>query len=600
MRRCCCDAVIAELLRRVPHRRQRGGRSHEEAKKRSPVDGLTTSLLCIAASTAGGAAAAQAACDASPPRVDRHAKDPQRVVSALAAASQGAAAPQTPRILRALLLKSRRESAGTHQDAGRAPPACPMAESAVGAGGGAGAAIAQMDEEVVATWYAAFQLFSEAVARHTVAPSIAHINVLLGITVRERRWRQMRQVEMFLDSILTSEAGGGEEEALRTLDAVADVRGPPQPAASLQPNSETYEWFMAAAVSRGHWEEALLCFDGAREACLPVSDGLLRLALEAYRLGGVHSIIGAAGSGHGRTLLVPLPTDHRGPFLHRMAAARPVSGSPAVRRETAAPEHLWEAALLLFSSFLHRVRERETVLLFMSMMAAAGRHLAVLDAYRDCSRTVDLGDGVLPLLSTAAREVGDWALSLRLLRHLAAAQPEAQGTKLGRRVLEDALLVLRRSQQYAKMLWLHLSLPAGMWTARGRVMVAQAAMVQRDLPLLLQLLEAAEAKGLPGRAEDDDDDDDVAAVLCHPLRHPAASAASAVVPERCTTSCCAAFSWSSFTAALTSRHRDITPCKISHRFPWRFTRGFSRAHGGSFPGLRMPHVGPRSPCMRRC
>ncbi|PWV06609.1 hypothetical protein C3747_112g152 [Trypanosoma cruzi] len=260
MRRCiCCDAVITELLSRASLRwqRRRRGASENEAKKQLFRDVLTMSLLRIAAATRGGGAPVQAVRDA-PPRREWQANDRHSSVSDKAQSSSGALAEGTPRFLRALLLKSRKENAIVH-DAKRVPHAQTAAKLLTDAEDGlrASETLSSTATEgayvvgAVATWYAAFQLFSEAVERHTAVPSIEHINVLLGITVRERRWQQMQQLETFLEKILASECGMCLSETPCKPDSILDVSGSQQTAFPLQPNSETYEWLMAAAVSRG-------------------------------------------------------------------------------------------------------------------------------------------------------------------------------------------------------------------------------------------------------------------------------------------------------------------------------------------------------------
>ncbi|EAN87511.1 hypothetical protein, conserved [Trypanosoma cruzi] len=514
MRRCiCCDAVITELLSRASLRvqRRRRGASENEAKKQVFRDVLTMSLLRIAAATRGGGAPVQAVRDA-PPRREWQANDWHSSLSDKAKSSSGTSAEGTPRFLRALLLKSRKENAVVH-DAKRVPHAPTAAKLLTDAEDGlcASETLSSTATEgadavgAVATWYAAFQLFSEAVEQHTVVPSIEHINVLLGITVREKRWQQMQQLEMFLEKILVSECGMCLSETPCKMDSILDVSGSQQTAFPLQPNSETYEWLMAAAVSRGDWVEALRCFDDVRDEYLPVSDSLLKLALEAYRIGGVHSLIDPGGNGHTnkKTTLAPLRTDYRGPFLHCAASARPASTSHGVRTKPAAASYLWEAALMLFSSFLHRVQESDTVALFMSMMADAGKHQVLLDTYRDRSRTVNFGEEILPLVSNASREVGDWALNLCLLQHILASPADTERAAVGRQLLVDALLVLRRTQHYQKIIGLHVQVPSRMWTSRARVMVAQTAMVQRDLPLLLWLFEEEETMRVETNRDDD-------------------------------------------------------------------------------------------------
>ncbi|EKF30343.1 hypothetical protein MOQ_005846 [Trypanosoma cruzi marinkellei] len=515
MRRCiCCDAIITELLSCAPLRwqRRRRGANENEAKKKVLMDVLTMSLLRIAAATKGGGAPVQAVRDA-PPRGEWQANYRHSSVSDKAHSSSEASAEGTPRFLRALLLKSRKETAVVH-DAKRVPHTPTAAKLLTDSEDGlcdsetlSSTATAGADVVgAVATWYAAFQLFSEAVEQHTVIPSIEHINVLLGITVREKRWRQMQQLEMFLEKILVPECAMSLSETPCKPDSLLDVSGSQQPALLLQPNSETYEWLMAAAVSRGDWVEALRCFDDVRDEYLPVSDALLKLALEAYRIGGVHSLIDPGGNGHNnkKTTLAPLRTDYRGPFLHCAASARPASTSHGVRtKPEASSRSLWEAALMLFSSFLHRVQESDTVALFMSMMADAGKHQVLLDTYRDRGRTVNLGEEILPLVSNASREVGDWALNLCLLQHIVASPADTERAGVRRQLLEDALLVLRRTQQYQKIIGLYVQVPSSMWTSRARVMVAQAAMVQRDLPLLLRLFEEEETMGVETNRDDD-------------------------------------------------------------------------------------------------
>ncbi|KEG11615.1 hypothetical protein DQ04_02441040 [Trypanosoma grayi] len=530
MPRCgLCGPFTSEFLRRrhrpclcVSHRwqcRPRTTSGHEKhaGTDEGSSDALTAGLLQIAV-TMSGQKASYALRYASQEKQQRWRADGTSSVGyAPQRTHADTSAHVAPELLRVLLLKSRHEATAAstvHHIETTAPHVSSPKKLSDDAGcrssTPAATATALSQPAVVphtpslacphvargSSWCVAFRLFSEAVQQHAVVPSIEHINVLLGITVQERCWRQKEQVEMFVERFLESahamcreEEQHGQQEAVIVENAALK-----QLVHSLQATEETYEWLMEAAVSQHQWVEALMYFQDAREDCLPVTDASLRLALEAYRIGGVHTVINtsnAAINNKSVTPLVPLRTDQRGPVLHRAAAAtRPtttISLSKQKRTESET-QFLWEAAKTLFLSYRHRVRGDGTVALFLSMMAEAGQHEVLLDVYRDCSRTVCLGDDALALVSSASREVGDWALGLHLLQDAVGPHTGA-GESLAKRILEDTLHALRRAQHYTTILQLHVQLPSTIMTPRARVAVAQAAMVRRDLPLLLRLLE---------------------------------------------------------------------------------------------------------------
>lgn len=438
----------------------------QSTQKQGRPDGLTVSLMRLSASQRRTASVAYA-----------HGNEERQL---LPTSYKNVAAP---RLLHVLLLKCRQKTAKPSILDVEAVPEVSMLAGA------------QRDaDESGGKWHAAFRLFSEAIQRRGVLPNIAHINVLLGITVRERRWPQKAEVEKFVERFLEAAECMGDErreylaEQLQTgakgNECTVDDVSIQQLITAMRPTAETYEWLMEAAVRQRDWEAALTYFGDARAACLPISDLSLRLSLRAYRIAGVHSIFKATKRDRRAVQMMSLRTDQRGPALRSSAAPASLRGvANAVRVESEDVRYVWQAALSLFESYKHRVHEGQTIGLFMTMMTEAGQYQQVIRTHSECHRTLIVDEDVLLTVSRAARELGDWVLSLRLLE-----ESSAKASGLPQSILENTVHTLRRTGHYREILLLHAQLPPIFWSAGAYVVLAQAAVVQRELPLLLSLL----------------------------------------------------------------------------------------------------------------
>nr|CCD15791.1 unnamed protein product [Trypanosoma congolense IL3000] len=466
MRKCWLRLTGGMPLVTAPSQRHHDQKSlrtpgHDTRPPRTP-DELTINLLRISA---------------SPNYVVHGVNKGEDEKRQLRPASSGDMASQT---LRTLLLSCRKKTAQTlHVEIETPPEVCTPCGPPLEA------------YQPAETWYVAFQHFSHAVQRHAVVPTIAHINVLLGITVRGCLWQQKVEVENFVERFLDSAHGlytegikaSKERQCAETRNDKCTTSSIQEVISSMQPTVETYEWLMEAAVRQRCWKVALEHFDDAREACLPVTDTSLRLALLAYRMAGVYSVLGVSRTAPPSTALIPLRTNQRGPQLRSQAAPAISLSTNAAPRKFPEERRVWEVALTLFESYKHRVCGGQTVGLIMALMAEAGKHNRVLRIYRECHGVIPLDTDAYYAVSKSAREAGDWVFSLSLLQELSFDDGALQ-----QHVLEDAVRSLRRTGHYKEILHLSAQLSAEFWTPGARVMLSQAALMERELLLLLTLV----------------------------------------------------------------------------------------------------------------
>ncbi|XQJ25929.1 hypothetical protein NXY56_001875 [Leishmania guyanensis] len=329
-----------------------------------------------------------------------------------------------------------------------------------------------------ASWYCAFQLFSEAVQKHHVSPTAQQLNLLLYIAQQHALWGRMDDVEEFWAHLLSSvqqlrqekmhdkrrveqtewRSGEGDgryrmapelEQRMSSSSIVA-----PTPAITtaalirqmdelremeqaLIPNAQTYELLLGAALVRGAWDRALeYCGMITRSGVAIMTDASVRLVLRVYILAGASgSVAHPTVSSTATSPPHRLRTNERGKVLR--AAAQPQSSSSnSTTQGGPAQEPYWSVALHFFRSSFHRVSSMHTVWCMATLLHRANQSAELMHVVReDCQQLVQTSLRslaahaltsveraallrTLKMVSDAACELGDWRAALHILHEV--------------------------------------------------------------------------------------------------------------------------------------------------------------------------------------
>ncbi|GET87258.1 hypothetical protein, conserved [Leishmania tarentolae] len=300
-----------------------------------------------------------------------------------------------------------------------------------------------------ASWYRAFQLFSEAVRQQHVSPTTQHFNLLLYIAQQHALWGRMDEVEEFWAHLLSSvqqlrrekmrdkqmaakaERKSGERvgrhgtspeleqlisSSLSTHTRPASASPPsfiiaPTPsitaaalsrqvvelnemAQALMPNTQTYELLLRCALARGAWDRALeYCALHTLGGAALMTDASLRQVLQVYILAGASGAAPPATGSHVAASppnLAPhrLRVDEQGQVL-RAAKQLPSNSNKSSAHGQSAQEPYWSAALQLFRRSVQRVSTMHTVWCMAALLHRSNHPEELVQVVReDCEKLV--------------------------------------------------------------------------------------------------------------------------------------------------------------------------------------------------------------------